>query len=476
MTEKDQLHKLKASLNKTGCGFCAAKWTQVTIHLQNGETHSCHHPATHKIPLQELKRNPSALHNTKFKKAQRKKMLEGKRPSECSYCWNVEDNSNEFSDRVYKSNEPWSKPYLNEIKEMGWRKDFNPKYVEVAFSNACNFKCSYCGPSFSSAWVQEAKKHGPMPTSDQFNNLEWLEKEGKMPINHKEYNPYVEAFWKWWPDLYRDLHTFRITGGEPLMAKDTWDILDYIINNPNPNKDLKLGINSNLGVPDKLIDRLIEKVKIIEEKNLVKELVIYTSCDTAYDQAEYIRTGLVYSEWRDNMDKLLSSCPKISIVVMSTFNALSIPKYKELIYDIYNFKVKYNSLERYWHPSVMLDSSYLRFPQHQTVQILPESFQQLILEAAEFMDGLRIVNQKPGDKYINQLHTGFTDIEIDKVKRIVDWMKAPQTPEHLTTTRQNFYRYINAHDERRGTNFLKTFPTFLNFYNLCKNLVNETHK
>ena len=112
MEEKEVLANFKKTLNKTGCGFCLAKWTQVTIHLQTGETHSCHHPTPHKIPLTELKRNPSALHNTKFKKQKRKEMLEGKRPKECDYCWNVEDNSNEFSDRIYKSNEPWSKPYL----------------------------------------------------------------------------------------------------------------------------------------------------------------------------------------------------------------------------------------------------------------------------------------------------------------------------------------------------------------------------
>ena len=41
----------------------------------------------------------------------------------------------------------------------------------------------------------------------------WLQKQ-------TEHNPYVEAFWRWWPDLYRDLHTFRITGGEPLLSKN----------------------------------------------------------------------------------------------------------------------------------------------------------------------------------------------------------------------------------------------------------------
>ncbi len=60
-----QYKKTKEFLDTVGCGMCMAKWTQVTIHLQNGHTHSCHHPATHKISLSELKDNPTALHNTK---------------------------------------------------------------------------------------------------------------------------------------------------------------------------------------------------------------------------------------------------------------------------------------------------------------------------------------------------------------------------------------------------------------------------
>ena len=60
--------KVRDQLNQKGCGFCLAKWTQVTMHLGVGLTHSCHHPVQHKIPLAELKRNPSALHNIRYKK------------------------------------------------------------------------------------------------------------------------------------------------------------------------------------------------------------------------------------------------------------------------------------------------------------------------------------------------------------------------------------------------------------------------
>ena len=108
-------NETKIKLDKVGCGFCLAKWTQVTMHLHNGTTHSCHHPAPHKVSIGEVERNPTALHNSKIKKFARKEMLEGKRPSECQYCWNIEDNSTSFSDRIFKSSEPWSEPHFENI-------------------------------------------------------------------------------------------------------------------------------------------------------------------------------------------------------------------------------------------------------------------------------------------------------------------------------------------------------------------------
>ena len=115
MKKSDDLYHFRDNtLNEVSPSFCTAKWKQVTLHLHSGQTHSCHHPVPHKIPLDEIADNPSALHNTKFKKLQRKLMLEGKRPSECDYCWRVEDcNSEALSDRVYKSAEPWARNFID---------------------------------------------------------------------------------------------------------------------------------------------------------------------------------------------------------------------------------------------------------------------------------------------------------------------------------------------------------------------------
>jgi len=458
---------VKNELDSVGCGFCLAKWTQVTMHLQIGHTHSCHHPGTHPIPQREIKRNPSALHNTRFKKLKRKEMLEGKRPKECDYCWNVEDNSDEFSDRVFKSSEPWSINHMEEIKNSSWKQDFNPRYVEVSFSNACNFKCSYCSPQFSTKWMEEIEEHGAYPTTDGFNGLDYLIQEDKMPIPIKDHNPYVEAFWKWWPDLYKDLHTFRITGGEPLMSKDTWKVLDYIIEEKNTNTNLYLAINSNLGVPDALIDRFIEKVNRITLENKVKDFVIFTSCDAHGERAEYIRNGLVYNKFMDNVDKILKNCPRVNITFMVTYNALSVPNYDKMLYDVYDLKVAHKGLDRYWPGAILVDTSYLRHPQHQAVKTLMNDktydWSQNVWKQAETMYYL----QAP---YFAKQEAGYGDLEIIKMKRIYDWMRSEDDKDIRNMRMYNFYNYFRSHDERRGTSFVKTFPELEDFYNQCKEI------
>lgn len=388
-------------------------------------------------------------------------MLEGEKPKECDYCWNVEENSNAFSDRVYKSSEPWSAPFFDEIKNLSWRENYNPKYVEVAFSNQCNFKCSYCGPSFSSQWIQEIEQHGGYPTTTMFNNLEYLKGRNMIPYKHSEVNPYVESFWKWWPDLYKDLHTFRITGGEPLLSKDTFKVLDYILDNPNPNRKLNLSINSNLCIPNKLFDEFVVKIKKIIDENRINEIIVFTSADTWGEQAEYIRNGMVFNLWWDRINLLLNEIPTLTVIIMSTYNALSLPNYETLIKNVYKLKEEYHNPYRYYGSSIILDSSYLRWPQHQTVKILDQSWAPVVKKQAQLMDFYEQIR-------VGLDGFGFTDIEISKVNRIYDWMMTKEDDNTININRRDFKIFVDEHDKRRGTNFIKTFPEFEDFYNKIK--------
>ena len=446
--------EVKNSLDKVGCGFCLAKWTQVTMHLATGMTHSCHHPVQHKVPLAELKRNPSALHNTRYKKLRRKEMLEGERPSECNYCWNVEDNSSSFSDRTFKSAEPWSIDQMQKIKDSDWRTNYNPRYVEVSFSNTCNFKCAYCGPQYSSKWVEEIEQHGPY--KDGFNSIDDLKAKNEYPYKKSEYNPYIEAFWKWWPDLFPDLHTFRITGGEPLLSNDTFKVLEYIRDNPEINPNISLSINTNLGVPDKLMDKLIILAKDLCDNNKVREFTLFTSIEAEGSQAEYTRYGLDAIKFWQNVDRVLTELPKVTITVMATYNALSVYTYDKVIEKVFELKQKHANKERYWVSAIQLDTSYLRHPAQLSVKVIPDEDKYLILKSAEKALHYGVVDFIPGS-------IGFSNTEIQKIKRTYDYAISKDDFD-IDKNRSKLVEFVDELDKRRGTNFISVFPQLKKLY------------
>ena len=456
--------KVREDLNKVSKGFCLAKWNQVSILLQTGQTHSCHHPVPHYIPLEEIKENPSALHNTKFKKLQRKTMLEGGRPKECDYCWNVEDSNKEsFSDRILKSGESWALPHFDKIKELKGNEDVFPPYVEISFSNQCNMACAYCDVKSSSKWQQEIGKLGSYPTSGNYNNTEWMQ---NLPIPHKEPNPYVDAFWKWWPDLFPNLHTFRITGGEPLLHNDTFKVLDYIIENPKINPKIELCVNSNLSVPDGLWKEFLDKVKYITDIDLIYNFILFTSIEAEGEQAEYIRDGLDSKLLWSRVDEFLAKCEKPEVTIMAAFNALSVSSYHRVIDKVYRMKRIYDSTKRYRDYSIILDTSYIRHPEFLDFRILTSDWLEKIKELSDFMENLGMHKYKEVD---GEYEVGWFDFEHEKIRRMTDM--TINSDEWLNKQRKDFVLFIDEYDKRREKNFLKTFPEMEDFYNSCKKII-----
>lgn len=467
-----KLGTFKKTLDEISPSFCTAKWKQVTVHLDTGRTHSCHHPTTHKIPLHEIKHNPSALHNTEYKKQQRKLMLNGDRPVECDYCWRVEDSNKDgetvtFSDRVFKSIDFWAKPYLSEIVNNNWDYDVIPSSMEVNFGSTCNFKCSYCNPEISSKWMEEVKQYGGFNlATGEYNGLQWLIETDKVPIPNKEFNPYVEAFWQWWPTLVKELKIFRITGGEPLLNKNTFKVLDYLIENPQP--ELSLSVNSNLCVPKKLLREFIAKMKIIQEKKAIKDFKLYTSCEAHGARAEYIRFGLDYKQWLENCEAIVRDIPDSRLSLMATYNILSITSFKNMLEDLLILKNKYTIQPQRPH-TVSIDIPYIRYPEFMTPWTMPEEWLEHIEDTVTWM-------------YHNLQQTywpplcgiGFFDHEIKKMERIYYVCKEaitnPDNAESIKINRMNFVKFVDEHDKRRGTDFLQTFPEMKSYYNEWKKL------
>lgn len=440
---------------KLGEGLCLAKWKQVSLHLTTGHTNSCYHPPLHKIQQSDIDRDPSGIHNTEYKKQQRQIMLRNERPSECQYCWNMEDHG-KLSDRHYRSGEPWAAVDFEKIRNSDGTEDAVPSYVEVNFNHACNLRCSYCSPQFSSTWADEIARHGAYPTSEPHNDPVHFQ-GSRRPIPARETNPYVDAFWQWWPQIYPELTHFRMTGGEPLLDRNTYRVFDYVLENPSPK--LHLCVTSNFSVDEKSWQRYKSYVKRLCEEGTLEHYMQYVSLDGWGAQAEYMRHPMNFELVWDRVNQFLAEIPyRNSLTFIVTMNNLSVTSLDKLFAGILGLRKTYSqTYQRVW-----FDTPVLRQPEWQSLQILPESYAEKLEHHWAWMITQAETAQDP-------LH-GFKDYEMARLDRDIAWMRSGQQMDPLLRQQHqaNFYRFFTEHDRRRGTDFLATFPEMRSWWKECE--------
>jgi len=424
--------------------FCAAKWYNATIWLGSGMTTSCHHPPAHLVDRDQVRANPKLLHNTDQKKDDRRKMIAGERPAGCEYCWKIEDMGRDaISDRVYKS-KIFPIEALNDAFHTPPEDDVNLRTLEIAFDRTCQFACSYCNPAFSSTWVNDIRKNGPYDrlVSDGRNHFTHTHDSAQL-YKFGETNPYVEAFFAWWEsDLHRTLQELRITGGEPLMSGYTWKLIDWFKQNQGKSQT-RLAINSNLGT-DVDIDRLLISVDGMD-------IDLYTSNEAISLQAEYIRDGLVWDDWANNVERLLDSGKFRGIHVMCTVNALCLDSLDQLLDCIANWKLEYG------RDAVSFTLNILRFPSFQSPLVLPDELRtQYRFGLIDFM-----VRHK-GQSYMHE-H------EINHLLRLIDYLDVVKTPHseafEMPKLLNDFKQFYTQYDQRRGKDFGQAFPNLKTWYN-----------
>jgi len=430
-------------LDPKSSSFCGAKWYNATIWLGSGMTTSCHHPPAHRVP-DEVATNPKLLHNTPEKKQDRDMMQRGERPKGCEYCWKIEDMERDaISDRVYKS-KIYPIEALNEAYNTPSDQDVDLRTLEIAFDRTCQFACSYCNPAFSSTWVNDIRKNGPYTelVSDGRNHFTHTHDSAQL-YKFGEINPYVEAFHKWWEsDLHRTLQELRITGGEPLMSGETWKLIEWFKTNKGKS-NTRLAINSNLGT-DVDIDRLLNSIDGVN-------IDLYTSNESVSLQAEYIRDGLVWDDWANNVERLLDSGKIRRLHVMCTINALCLDTLDQLLDCIVNWKLEYG------HDAISFTLNILRFPSFQSPLVLPD-----VLRTQHKNKLVDFMTRHNGASYLEE-H------EINHLLRLIDYLDIVKTPHseafEMPKLLNDFKHFYTQYDQRRGKDFTLTFPNLADWYN-----------
>jgi organic radical activating enzyme len=427
------------AIDSVSPSFCAAKWLNATIWLGSGTTASCHHPPAHKIPLEEVAVNFTAIHNTKHKKEMRKMMLTGDRPRECEYCWKMEDMGKDaVSDRVFKTI-IYEDSDIARISQMPWDADVNLKTLEISFDRVCNLACSYCNASFSSTWAKDIKNNGSYinMVSDGAGAFtqdgSWAE-----PYKNDEDNPYIQAFWQWWDSgLNTSLEELRITGGEPLMSSNTWKLFDWF---SSQDSKMRFAVNSNLIAKKDIIDKLIDKSKNI------KNFHVYTSCEAYGDQADYIRDGLDYNLWKHNLIRVGTEANIKSLHIMMTINSLCLFSITKFLDEVYSLKEMASSK----NPTVSLN--LLRFPSFQSPLALPDHIKTFCRNQLETW--YATVKDKPL----------WHEFERASIERLIDYLDVVDAPHRRTSNKVTLWRdfktFYTQYDQRRNKS-IYVFPKIL---------------
>lgn len=278
-------------------------------------------------------------------------------------------------------------------------------------------------------------------------------------FEREEENPYVDAFWEWWPEMNKDLNILRVTGGEPTMHTSTWKLFKKIDEDPMPW--LELNVNSNLGTKNALVKRLSSSVKKLCDENKLESFKMFTSLDCWGERAEYIRTGLDLELFQKNLHTYLTETDS-PVTFMCTFNLLAVTDFKSLLEKFLEWRAIYGWYD--WKTEdkhrVRFDTPYLRDPIMYDMNILPkEEFMPYMHESLKFLE----------DNVDDERSDRFTTIEYEKFKRVVDYMENTHySEEKLIEGRRDFYNFFNEMDDRRETDILSVYPELLDFYKLCQ--------
>jgi len=166
-------------------------------------------------------KNDTIPRNHSYYKNMRSRMLKGERVNRCRQCWVHEDSgmvSNRQAANIHFFPDIMGKA-IELTKEDGTidPKDFPIIYYDLRLGNRCNSKCIICNSNNSSMW-------GPL--------TDWSEE--------KLETPYLQEL----IDNSQHIERIYLTGGEPMINKNHWELLDLFIKKGH-SQNIILDYNSN---------------------------------------------------------------------------------------------------------------------------------------------------------------------------------------------------------------------------------------
>jgi MoaA/NifB/PqqE/SkfB family radical SAM enzyme len=332
--------------------FCIYPW----IHLHaypTGEAYPCCH-AEMAYPVGSCRHKTlEEIYRDAPMRVLRDDMLNERPNPTCGRCYEQEESG------FFSGRKSANKHHGHHVKRIDDDK-FQMTYWDIRFSNLCNLSCRSCGHIFSSNWHKDqAVLAGG--TWSQTNPV--LNYAGRTETDIWEqlipHLDYVEQIY--------------FAGGEPLMMKEHYNILDEL--ERRGRFDVRLIYNTNF-THVRLKDRTV-----FDYWKRFKSVAVGASLDAQGPRAEYIRKGTDWATIEANRARMMEVCPQVDFYIsptLSILNALHLP-------DFHRDWVEQGLIKpQDLNVNILQDPAYLR------IDIAPTDYKQkLVKRYQEHLEWLR---------------------------------------------------------------------------------------
>jgi len=383
--------------------FCIKPWVHLHVSV-HGKVTPCCQAAWENYEFGDINQESfGEIWNGEKMREFRLAMLKDDFNFRCHYCYNIEKEGLQshrmLTNSIYADKLSWAL----ETDATGISPNAKPVSWDIRISNLCNFKCRICGHHSSSSWYEDAKALG-LQRSVHNESLFYDRKVNK---GTKDFDLLMRQL----DFVIPDLEEIYFAGGEPLIAKEHYQILQKLIE--RGKTDVRLRYHTNFS---KTVFGGIDVFKLWKNFD---DVGVWASLDDSGHRGELQRNGQRWKEAEENRERMQKECANVSFAINSTISLFNIQHFPDFHRD--------------WTEKGLIcinqiTPHLLLHPLYYSIQILPKEIKLRVEE--------KINSHISWIKEYAQAHPDCIDANAPSVENLINELKG-------------YLKYMNSKDETR---------------------------
>ena len=401
-----------------GSNFCPAPFEHVIIY--GNEVMTC---CKTKVPIGNLKDNTlKEIYEGPIIEKVRQQFLNNEKPTQCKNCWKEENETglpaNVRVSVCKMSKDTWTEDSIKKPRI---------KFLDVVWSNKCNFACMGCTPLLSSTinklFKKQYSKLYSNPNKDYF-------------VDYQDWETNVDHIKSYIEEYGDELHYIHFQGGEPFLNNSLFDILDLMIEKQMFKTKILFHTNGSVSKTHKGKDLIKEYLAKWGEQARVN-----FSLDGIGTRGEYIRYGYRQKTWERNFAKSYNNIRTSIATRANVFNILHLEELASYCNNKNTKQTTFFGSIGHWGNS---ESNIGLIKIHDPTRI-------------KAIDSLKRILQT-GDAPKPWLR---------KIPDYISWLENDNMPKKWAVYK--WASSLSDFDQARGTDFDQTFPELVEFKNYAFN-------